>query len=54
MTAERSSHTTTMLKSGKTLATAGYGYTGYSDSSEIFDPSTGNDMTIGHFSINQK
>ncbi|CAF3281618.1 unnamed protein product [Rotaria sp. Silwood2] len=41
MTAERSSHTTTMLKSGKVLATAGYGYTGYLDSSEIYDPSTG-------------
>ncbi|CAF1420763.1 unnamed protein product, partial [Rotaria sordida] len=41
MTEERSSHTTTMLKSGKILATAGYGYTGYLDSSEIYDPSTG-------------
>ncbi|CAF4450115.1 unnamed protein product, partial [Rotaria magnacalcarata] len=41
MTAERCYHTTTMLKSGKILATAGYGYTGDLDSSEIYDPSMG-------------
>ncbi|CAF1535029.1 unnamed protein product, partial [Adineta ricciae] len=40
MTEERSSHTTTLLNSEKVLATAGYGYTGFLDSSEVFDPST--------------
>ncbi|CAF1124251.1 unnamed protein product [Adineta steineri] len=38
---EPSSHTTTLLKSGKVLATASEGLTHALDSSEIYDPSTG-------------
>ncbi len=51
MTAERAYHTMTMLKSGKILATAGYGYTGYLDSSEIYDSSTGKWKHAGNMSM---
>ena len=50
MTEVRSSHTTTMLNSGKVLAIAGYGIMHALASSEIYDPITGVWSPAAHLS----
>ena len=47
MTTERDSHTATLLSTGKTLITGGYGYEGSLSSAELYDPVTETFNTTG-------